>query len=69
MNTWQIATGETGRDYSSIFIDYDIMIIGPSDYGDVITNEKKYWNGIPNSAYMQVYNFAKGPQPGENKHG
>jgi hypothetical protein len=30
MKVWQIATGESGRDYRELFLDHDIMIIGPS---------------------------------------
>lgn len=65
MNIWQIATGEPGRDYSSLFFDYDIMILGPSYLGNATKNENHYWDGIPNSQLTQVYNFAHQPKPGD----
>ncbi|MBA7663572.1 hypothetical protein ES703_71617 [subsurface metagenome] len=35
MKVWQIATGETGRDYRDLFLEHDIMILGPSDKGSI----------------------------------
>lgn len=65
MNIWQIATGETGRDYSSLFIEHDIMILGPSWHGDARDNHKKYNDKKPNSQLTQVYNFAHKPKTGD----
>jgi uncharacterized short protein YbdD (DUF466 family) len=31
---WQIAAGETGRRYPELFIDHDVMFIGPGDAGE-----------------------------------
>ena len=30
---WQIAAGETGRDYTKLFLDYDVMFMGPGNPG------------------------------------
>lgn len=60
---WQIATGESGRDYRELFFNHDIMILGPSHLGDALENE--YWDGKSNSTLNQVYNFAHYPQPGD----
>lgn len=30
---WQIAAGETGRDYTKLFLDYDVMFMGPGNHG------------------------------------
>lgn len=66
MNIWQIATGEAGRDFSSLFFDHDIMILGPSlDLGDALVEPDKYWDGIPNSKNNQVWSFANKPKPGD----
>lgn len=65
MNIWQIATGELGRDYSALFFDHDIMILGPSDNGDAIIYHNDYWDGVPNSQLTQVHNFAHSPKPGD----
>ena len=34
MTVWQIAAGTAGRDYSSVFIDHDLMFLGPGDPGE-----------------------------------
>ena len=33
MNVWQIAAGDSGRNYTDLFLDYDLMLIGPGDPG------------------------------------
>lgn len=30
MKVWQIAAGDEGRDYSGLFLEYDLMSVGPS---------------------------------------
>lgn len=65
MNIWQIATGETGRDYREIFTDYDIMILGPAfPLGDASVDPHKYWDKA-NSKNHQVWRFANKPNPGD----
>ena len=61
--TWQIATGEPGRDYRQIFFDHDVMILGPGSHGDARSND--YASGPPNSAWRQVHNFCHEPRPGD----
>lgn len=63
MKVWQIAAGEPGRDYSELFFDHDLMIIGPSDRGDALSYN--YATGHPNSNCRQVHNFSRTPQPGD----
>lgn len=63
MRVWQIAAGEPGRDYSSLFFDHDIMLIGPSSNGNALENE--YVREAPNSPLNQVYSFSRGPKPGD----
>jgi hypothetical protein len=66
MKIWQIATGEAGRDYRSLFFDYDIMIIGSShEFGNAFDNADKYKNETPNSEDNQVLSFANKPKPGD----
>jgi len=66
MNIWQIASGESGRDYSSLFLDHDIMILGPSlELGDASNDPDKYCDGKPNSNKNQVWSFANKPKPGD----
>lgn len=33
---WQIAAGEPGRYFTSIFLDYDLMFLGPGDPGNIM---------------------------------
>jgi hypothetical protein len=48
MNYWQVAAGDGSRDYSDLFLDYGIMIMGSGDPGpyfekkDFYTNKKLY---------------------------
>jgi hypothetical protein len=63
MSVWQIATGDAGRDFRELFLDYDLMILGPSYLGDATT--ANYSGRQPNSAENQVHNFASGPVPGD----
>lgn len=58
MNVWQIAVGESGRDYREIFFDYDIMIIGPSRFGDALSNS---YTG----RFSKIHSFAHNPEPGD----
>ena len=32
-NIWQIAAGEPGRDYTALFLEHDVMFMGPGRYG------------------------------------
>lgn len=63
MNVWQIASGEPGRDYRQLFLDHDLMLLGPSHLGEGHTGA--YADRVPNSAKSQVHNFATQPQPGD----
>lgn len=63
MKVWQIATGETGRDYRRLFFDHDLMILGPSHLGDA--RNGAYAGGQPNSSNSQVHSFCSGPKPGD----
>lgn len=63
MNVWQIATGEPGRDYRSLFFDHDIMIMGPSRLGDASLG--RYARGNANSPDRQVHNFTHAPKAGD----
>lgn len=63
MDVWQIAAGEPGRDYRELFVDYDIMIMGPSDLDDALSN--RYASGAANSRNRQVHSFAYNPRPSD----
>ncbi len=63
MNVWQIATGETGRDYRDLCFAHDVMIIGHSHKGSAMKYD--YSGGKPNSPESQVFNFAHKPKPGD----
>ena len=49
MNILQIAVGESGRD-REISFDYDIMIIGPSRFGDALLNS--YAESVPKITFI-----------------
>ena len=58
MKIWQIATGEKGRDYRDLFLNQDIMIMGPSGDGDARSG--KYQKKTP-----KIHSFANNPSPGD----
>lgn len=42
MNYWQVAAGEGARDYSSVFLQYGLMLIGAGDPGPYFQNKAYY---------------------------
>jgi len=40
---WQIAAGETGRDYTKLFLDYDVIFMGPGNPGSY---DKQIYNAL-----------------------
>jgi len=60
LTIWQVAAGEPVRDYSSLFLDHDIMLIGPGTLGPVTSNLYP-GRGIDS----QIRSFARDPQPGD----
>ncbi len=63
MTIWQIATGDSGRNYSSIFYDYDVMILGGSWLGDA--RKQSYSDSTANSEGNQINNFTFSPNAGD----
>lgn len=47
LKLWQIATGESGRDYRQLFFDHYLMILRPGRPGDALT--VNYVRGAANS--------------------
>jgi len=60
MTVWQIAAGETGRDYSSLCIKYDLVLIGPGDPGPYKGDPY-----CPEDRKQRIRAFCKGPKPGD----
>jgi len=42
MNYWQVAAGEGARDYSDVFLQFGVMLIGSGDPGSYFGNEDYY---------------------------
>ncbi len=42
MNYWQVAAGDDKGDYSKIFLNFGVMLVGPGEPGDYVKNEHKY---------------------------
>lgn len=42
MNYWQVGAGDGRRDYSSVFLRFGCMLIGPGQYGDYYENSEVY---------------------------
>lgn len=59
---WQIACGDTGRDYEDLFLRYDVMLIGPGDPGPY---EKQRYEDVIRSWREQLQWFVERPAPGD----
>ena len=44
MRFWQVAAGESSRDYSSVFTDFGVMLVGAGDPGP-FSERKSYYTG------------------------
>lgn len=42
MNYWQIGSGDSTRDYSDVFFDFGVAIVGPGNNGHYLENNDKY---------------------------
>lgn len=65
---WQIACGEAGRRYESLFLDHDLMLLGPGSFGAY--DPAIYDNGIARHQYSaqkvgSVRRFAEDIKPGD----
>jgi len=58
MTIWQIASGDRGRNYSRVFLDHDVMLMGPGTYGEY--DEERYKN---ESMSNQIRAFRFNPKP------
>ena len=65
---WQIAAGETGRDYSKLFLDYDVMFMGPGRFGAYYKNQYETLEKdkiISNSDATQLRQFCTETKSGD----
>ncbi|MHC4090223.1 MAG: hypothetical protein ACYSVY_08085 [Planctomycetota bacterium] len=65
---WQIAAGETGREYSQLFLDHDLMFMGPGWFGAY--NSDKYNEAVDKGEITaqkcgMVRSFAERVVPGD----
>lgn len=56
MKYWQVAAGDSNRDYSDVFLKYGVMFIGPGEPGPYFEN-KNYYNEEYESS--DIKNFAE----------
>lgn len=68
MKIWQIACGEPQRDYRDVFLNHDVMLIGPGDPGSF--EESQYLKArenedISSSQYSQISAFHDKPAQGD----
>lgn len=59
---YQIASGDTGRNYSSLFLDHDVMLMGPGDPGHYGENPHAY---DKDPRRHQLRSFCEAPGPGD----
>jgi len=66
-HVWQIACGEQGRRYDHLFLNHDVMFLGPGDFGAYAEehyecNDNFHRTGIKRT---EVKRFACEPKPGD----
>ena len=65
---WQIAGGDPGRDYTKLFLEHDVMFMGPGDYGHYRedTYSRLVRDGQESSSRINmVRRFVSAPKPGD----
>ena len=67
---WQMAGGEPARDYVDLFLDHDVMFIGPGYLGDFNENYDRYMEenrarGGGASIISQIRRFVQDVKPGD----
>jgi len=65
---WQIAAGEARRNYTTLFLDHDVMFLGPGRYGtyDRATYDARVASGETTAHRVgQIRQFAQEVQPGD----
>ena len=64
---WQIACGDHGRDYTSVFLEHDLMFVGPGHLGSFSTED--YASLVPSSMSRQklgaLRSFCSDVRPGD----
>lgn len=51
MNIWQVSAGDSRRDFSDLFLKYDLMLAGPGRFGPY--NEKRYEEVVEQGLYSK----------------
>jgi hypothetical protein len=62
MTIWQIAAGDSARDYTELFLRYDVMLMSPGDPGNFIDNKKEYKK---DRMGHQIRSFCQSPKAGD----
>ncbi|MBU0679166.1 MAG: hypothetical protein KJ626_13765 [Verrucomicrobia bacterium] len=69
-NIWQIAAGETGRNYVDLFLNHDVMFLGPGDYGSYLEVPERYRQSVKDGEHTgqrigAIRRFCHSVQPGD----
>ncbi|MEX2387054.1 MAG: hypothetical protein WD534_04170 [Phycisphaeraceae bacterium] len=59
-----MAAGDPGRDYSKLFLDYDVMLLGPGDSGDIREASSEYVGWMA-SKVGTIRDFCRKIEPGD----
>ena len=68
MKVWQIAAGEVGRYYEELFIEHDVMFMGPGEHGkfdDQLYQKKVELKQLTNHKKNQIGSFVNAPVSGD----
>lgn len=64
MRVWQVAAGDPGRDYSRLFFEHDIVLLGPGRHGDIRVRSADYV-GWTNQKIGSIRSMADQVEPGD----
>ena len=64
MRVWQVAAGDPGRDYSKLFLDHDVMLLGPGAPGDIRDAASTY-DGWSAAKVGAIRDFCHKVEPGD----
>ena len=59
-SVWQVACGDTNRDFHDVFLRWDVILVGPGNFGDFAKHKEDYKkNNVSNSKINDLIRFTQ----------